>query len=72
MHKIVKNPVLLVGAILVTASLVFFLGYAVKVSYFRATEFGWIITTFVAGALTLIFGYYGDYQKRKKARSKVR
>ncbi|CAM2361175.1 hypothetical protein [Listeria seeligeri] len=72
MRKIGKNPVLLVGAILFASSLVFFLGYAINLAYFRKTELGWIIITFFAGVMTLAFGYYGDYQKRKKASSKVR
>ncbi|MBC2256068.1 hypothetical protein HCB46_11495 [Listeria ivanovii] len=72
MRKISKNPVLLVGMLLLAASIVFLLGYLVHLSYFRKTEFGWIIITLLAGVMTLAFGYYGDYQKRKKAHSKVR
>ncbi|AHI56108.1 hypothetical protein ACP0AK_00585 [Listeria ivanovii] len=72
MRKISKNPVLLVGMLLLAASIVFLLGYMVHLSYFRKAEFGWIIITFLAGLMTIAFGYYGDYQKRKKVHSKVR
>ncbi|MBC1805425.1 hypothetical protein HCB33_00450 [Listeria sp. FSL L7-0233] len=72
MRKIMKKPVLLVGWLLLAASLVSLVGYATHMPYFRDAELGWIITTLIAGLMTLVFGYVGDYLEKKKARSKVR
>lgn len=72
MRKIWKNPVLVVALLLLAASVVSLLGYAAHMPYFRDSELGWIITSLIAGLMTLIFSYIGDYLERKKARSKVR
>ncbi|MBF2514365.1 hypothetical protein IA833_08165 [Listeria marthii] len=72
MHKIWKKPVLVVGLLLLAASLLFLLGYVAHLPYFRDSEIGWIITTLVAGIITLFFVFFNDYLEKKKARSKVR
>ncbi|MBC2329735.1 hypothetical protein [Listeria swaminathanii] len=72
MRKILKKPVFVVGLLLLAASLLFLLGYVAHVPYFRDSEIGWIITTLVAGIITLFFAFFNDYLEKKKARSKVR
>ncbi|HAB0008898.1 TPA_asm: hypothetical protein GIN74_05790 [Listeria monocytogenes] len=72
MHKIMKKPVFVVGMMLLVASLVFLLGYATSMPYFRDSELGWIWTTLIAGIITLFFIFFNDFLEKKKARSKVR
>lgn len=72
MRKIIKKPVFLVGFLLLVASLVFLVGYATGIPYLRDAEIGWIITTLIAGVMTLIVGYFNHYVEKKKTRSKVR
>ncbi|EMK8600494.1 hypothetical protein V9L52_003401 [Listeria monocytogenes] len=54
------------------ASLVFLLGYATSMPYFRDSEIDWIWTTLIAGIITLFFTFFNDFLEKKKARSKVR
>ncbi|EOZ3180765.1 hypothetical protein ACQLX4_000681 [Listeria monocytogenes] len=72
MHKIMKKPVFVVGMLLLVASLVFLLGYATSMPYFRDSEIGWIWTTLIAEIITLFFTFFNDFLEKKKARSKVR
>ncbi|EZH70958.1 hypothetical protein T283_05825 [Listeria monocytogenes N53-1] len=72
MHKIMKKPVFVVGMLLLVASLVFLLGYATSMPYFRDSEIDWIWTTLIAGIITLFFTFFNDFLEKKKARSKVR
>lgn len=72
MRKIIGKPVWIVGILLLVSSLLFLIGYAVGISYFRNSELGWIITTLVAGIITLIAAFINDYLEKKKARSKMR
>lgn len=67
-----KKPVFVVGMMLLVASLVFLLGYATSMPYFRDSELGWIWTTLIAGIITLFFIFFNDFLEKKKARSKVR
>ncbi|WP_099770764.1 hypothetical protein [Listeria monocytogenes] len=72
MHKIMKKPVFVDGMLLLVASLVFLLGYATSMPYFRDSEIGWIWTTLIAGIITLFFTFFNDFLEKKKARSNVR
>ncbi|MBC1476892.1 hypothetical protein HB892_03945 [Listeria welshimeri] len=72
MRKIIGKPVWIVGILLLVSSLLFLIGYAVGISYFRNSELDWIITTLVAGIITLIAAFINDYLEKKKARSKIR
>ncbi|MBC2279465.1 hypothetical protein HCB42_11080 [Listeria welshimeri] len=72
MRKIIGKPAWVVGILLLVSSLLFLIGYAVGISYFRNSELGWIITTLIAGIITLIAAFINDYLEKKKARSKIR
>ncbi len=57
---------------MLVSALVFLFGYLLHIPYFKETELGWILTTFIGGVLVLIFGFVWSWKDRVNAKKRLR
>ncbi|WP_099221327.1 hypothetical protein [Listeria costaricensis] len=67
-----KQPLFVVGYLMLAAGVMFAAGTILQIGYFEKTGWGWIITTLVSGMLILGFAFSNAYKYERKKQERIR